>query len=207
MNFRNSTKNLSGKERGKTMSNREKEFKQIQVATLGGGCFWCLEAVYEQLQGIEKVVSGYSGGTIPNPSYELVCTGTTGHVEVTQLTFDSNQITFREILEIFFTIHDPTTLNRQGADVGPQYRSVIFYHDEEQLKIAEEVITELEEGKIWKNPLVTEVAPFTVFYPAEDYHHGYYRKNPAQGYCRVVIAPKLSKFRTTYMNKLKKAFA
>ena len=189
------------------MNNNEKEYKQMEVATLGGGCFWCIEAVYEQLQGIAKVVSGYAGGLVPDPSYEQVCKGTTGHAEVIQLSFDPNQITFREMLEIFFTIHDPTTLNRQGADVGPQYRSVIFYHDEKQRKIAEEVIAELKEEKIWKSPIVTEVTLFTIFYPAEDYHQEYYRKNPSQGYCRVVIAPKLSKFRKTYLNKLKKVFA
>lgn len=189
------------------MSNHETEFKQMQVATLGGGCFWCLEAVYEQIQGIANVVSGFSGGSVSDPSYEQVITGTTGHAEVVQLSFDPNQITFREILEIFFTIHDPTTLNRQGADIGPQYRSVILYHDETQQKIAKEVIAELEEEKIWNNSIVTEVTPFTVFYPAEDYHQEYYRKNPTQGYCRVVIAPKLSKFRKTYINKLKKVFA
>jgi peptide-methionine (S)-S-oxide reductase len=189
------------------MSNQKTEDNQMQVATLGGGCFWCLEAVYDQLQGIEKVVSGYSGGSVPDPSYKQVCTGTTGHAEVIQVSFDPNQITFREILEIFFTIHDPTTLNRQGADTGPQYRSVIFYHDETQRAIAEDMIAELEREKIWKTPIVTEVTPFTEFYPAAEYHQEFYRKNPSQGYCRVVIAPKLAKFRKTYLNKLKKVFA
>lgn len=178
--------------------------KNKQLATLGGGCFWCLEAVYEQLRGIEKVVSGYSGGHVPRPSYQLVCTGTTGHAEVVQLTFDPGVISFREILEVFFTIHDPTTRNRQGADVGPQYRSAIFYHDEDQRKIAEEVIAEIETEKIWDRPIVTEVTKLKEFYPAEDYHQEYYRRNPYQGYCQVVIAPKVAKFRQKYFDRLKK---
>lgn len=185
------------------MSSGQKDLLGQYVATLGGGCFWCLEAVYEQLQGIEMVVSGYSGGAVPNPSYELVCSGSTRHAEVVQLTFDRNKITFREILEVFFTIHDPTTLNHQGADVGPQYRSVIFYHNNGQRKIAKEVIAELEEAKVWEKPIVTEVVPFSVFYPAEEYHQGYYRKNPNQGYCQIVIAPKIAKFRQMYFNKIK----
>lgn len=185
------------------MSSGQKDLLCQHVATLGGGCFWCLEAVYEQLQGIEMVVSGYSGGAVPNPSYELVCSGTTRHAEVVQLTFDQNKITFREILEVFFTIHDPTTLYRQGADVGPQYRSVIFYHNNGQRKIAEEVIAELEEAKVWEKPIITEVVPFSVFYPAEEYHQGYYRKNPNQGYCQIIIAPKIAKFRQMYFNKIK----
>ncbi|MGD8491670.1 MAG: peptide-methionine (S)-S-oxide reductase MsrA [Anaerolineae bacterium] len=173
------------------------------TATLGGGCFWCLEAVYEQLQGVEAVVSGYSGGAVENPSYRQVTTGTTGHAEVVQLTFDPKVTTFREILEVFFTIHDPTTLNRQGADVGPQYRSAIFYHSEEQKAVAEDVIREMEAEGIWDDPIVTEVTPFSAFYKAEDYHQEYYRRNRGQPYCQVVIAPKVAKFRQKYLAKLK----
>ncbi len=176
---------------------------QKEAATLAGGCFWCLEAVYDNLKGVEDVVSGYSGGALPNPTYNLVGTGMTGHAEVVQLVFDPQEITFREILEVFFTIHDPTTLNRQGADVGTQYRSAIFYHNEEQKRIAEEVIREINEAKIWNQPVVTEVKPLTKFYPAEDYHQEYFAKNPGQGYCQVVIAPKVAKFRKKYMDRLK----
>jgi peptide-methionine (S)-S-oxide reductase len=173
------------------------------TVTLGGGCFWCLEAVYRELTGVEKVESGYSGGTVSNPTYEQVCTGTTGHAEVVQVTFDPAIISFREILEIFFSIHDPTTLNRQGNDVGTQYRSAIFYHSEEQKSIAEAMIRELDEAGHWRTPIVTEVAPFTTFYRAEDYHQEYYQNNNRQPYCRVVIAPKLAKFRKQYVTKLK----
>ncbi|UCC64072.1 MAG: peptide-methionine (S)-S-oxide reductase MsrA [Anaerolineae bacterium] len=173
------------------------------VATLGGGCFWCLEAVFEQLQGAEKVESGYAGGTVPNPTYEQVCTGATGHAEVIQLTFDPEVVTFREILEVFFTIHDPTTLNRQGADVGTQYRSAIFYHSPEQKAVAEKVIQEIEAAGIWDNPIVTEVTPLTAFFKAEDYHQEYYRRNPYQSYCQVVIAPKVAKFRKQFLSRLK----
>ena len=176
---------------------------RTEVATLGGGCFWCLEAVYEELRGVEKVESGYSGGPVPNPTYRQVCTGTTGHAEVVQVTFDPEAVSFKEILEVFFTIHDPTTLNRQGADVGPQYRSAIIYHDEEQRRVAEEVISELEAEGIWDAPIVTEVTPFEAFYVAEDYHQGYYRDNEYQPYCQVVIAPKVAKFRKQYLEKLK----
>jgi peptide-methionine (S)-S-oxide reductase len=174
-----------------------------EIATLGGGCFWCLEAVYEELRGVEKVESGYSGGTVPDPTYRQVCTGTTGHAEVVQVTFDLEVVSFKEILEVFFTIHDPTTLNRQGADVGTQYRSAIFYHDEEQKRVAEEVISELEAAHLWDDPIVTEVKPLDVFYRAEDYHQEYYRNNPEQPYCQVVIAPKVAKFRSKYLAKLK----
>jgi peptide-methionine (S)-S-oxide reductase len=174
-----------------------------KVATLGGGCFWCLEAVFEQLRGVEEVVSGYSGGTIVNPSYEMVSMGTTGHAEVVQITFDPRIITFKEILEVFFTIHDPTTLNRQGADVGPQYRSAIFYHSEEQKAVAEQVVQELEAAGVWDAPIVTEVTSFTAFYRAEEYHQEYFRRNPGQAYCQVVIAPKVAKFRRHYLEKLK----
>ncbi|MCL4300835.1 MAG: peptide-methionine (S)-S-oxide reductase MsrA [Anaerolineae bacterium] len=175
-----------------------------EVATLGGGCFWCLEAVYDELQGVEDVVSGYSGGHMVNPTYQQVCNGTTGHAEVVQLTFDPAIVSFREILEIFFTIHDPTTLNRQGADVGPQYRSAIFYHTPEQKETAEQVIAELNAAQLWDDPIVTEVTPFQAFYPAEAYHQEYFQRNPGQGYCRVIIAPKVAKFRQKYLAKLKK---
>ncbi len=174
-----------------------------EIATLGGGCFWCLDPIYAELVGVEKVEVGYSGGEVKNPSYELICTGTTGHAEVVQVTFDPKIITFEEILKIFFTIHDPTTLNRQGADVGTQYRSVIFYHDETQKETAERVIQEISREEIWHDPIVTQVLPFDVYYVAEDYHQDYFKNNPNQGYCRVVIAPKVAKFRKTYLEKLK----
>lgn len=175
-----------------------------EIATLGGGCFWCLEAVYEQVNGVLRVESGYAGGRVPNPSYEAVCTGTTGHAEVVQITFDPRVVTFRDLLEIFFVIHDPTTLNRQGADVGTQYRSAIFYHSPEQREIARQVIAEVEAAKLWDDPIVTEVTPFEAFYKAEAYHQGYFRNNPNQGYCRVVIAPKVAKFRKLFADKLKR---
>jgi peptide-methionine (S)-S-oxide reductase len=174
-----------------------------EVATLGGGCFWCLEAVFEQLRGVEEVVSGYSGGTVVDPSYEMVSMGTTGHAEVVQITFDPSIITFKEILEVFFTIHDPTTLNRQGADVGPQYRSAIFYHGEEQKVVAEQVVQELEAAGVWDAPIVTELTSFAAFYRAEEYHQEYFRRNPGQAYCQVVIAPKVAKFRRRYFERLK----
>lgn len=175
-----------------------------EVATLGGGCFWCLEAVFDDLKGVERVESGYSGGTVPNPSYRQVCTGTTGHAEVVQITFDPNEISFKEILRVFFAIHDPTTLNRQGADVGTQYRSVIFYHTSEQKAAAEEIIAEIEAANIWANPIVTEVTPFEAFYQAEEYHRDYFQRNPEQPYCQVVIAPKVAKFRKEFVERLKK---
>ncbi|HEX2204970.1 MAG TPA: peptide-methionine (S)-S-oxide reductase MsrA [Longimicrobium sp.] len=174
-----------------------------EVATLGGGCFWCLEAVFEQLQGVESVVSGYAGGEVPNPTYNAVCSGTTGHAEVVQVTFDPSAVSFREVLEVFFTIHDPTTLNRQGADVGTQYRSAVFYHSDEQRRVAEETIRDLEAEGVWENPIVTQVAPMTEFYPAEDYHQGYFRTHGRQPYCQVVIAPKVAKFRQKYLSRLK----
>lgn len=180
------------------------ELHGMETATLAGGCFWCLEAVYDQLRGVEDVVSGYAGGRTRNPSYKEVCAGTTGHAEVVQLTFDPATISFREILEVFFTIHDPTTLNRQGADVGTQYRSAIFYHSAEQKAIAEQVIQEINAAKIWPAPIVTEVAPLQEFYPAEDYHQEYFARNPTQGYCSFVIAPKVAKFRKQYLSRLKK---
>jgi len=164
-----------------------------EVATLGGGCFWCLEAVYDQLKGVKKVVSGYAGGTVPNPSYRQVCSGVTGHAEVVQITYDPNAITFRELLEVFFDIHDPTTLNR----------SAIFYHDEEQKKIAEEMIEELEAEGRWASPIVTQVVPLDAFYEAEEYHQDYYKDNPRQPYCRAVVGPKVAKFKKQYKPKLK----
>jgi peptide-methionine (S)-S-oxide reductase len=175
----------------------------MEVATLGGGCFWCLEPIYDELQGVEDVVSGYAGGTQANPTYRQVCTGTTGHAEVIQITFDPARISFREILEIFFTIHDPTTPNRQGADVGSQYRSVIFYHSPEQRATAEQVIAEINAARIWDAPIVTEVAPLQPFYPAEDYHQEYFANNGSQPYCLIVVAPKVAKFRKNYQAKLK----
>ena len=174
------------------------------VATLAGGCFWCLEAVFDDLEGVEDVVSGYAGGSVPNPTYKHVCTGETGHAEVVQVTFNPDVISYRDLLRVFFTIHDPTTLNRQGADVGTQYRSAIFTHNETQEKVAEEVIVELNDAGIWDDPIVTEVVPLEAFYPAEDYHQEYFRRNPNQGYCRVVIAPKVAKFRKQYLDRLKK---
>jgi len=175
-----------------------------QIATLGGGCFWCLEAVYDELRGVVDVVSGYSGGQVVNPSYEEVCGKKTGHAEVVQITFDPNVISFREILQVFFTIHDPTTLNRQGNDVGPQYRSAVFYHSPQQKTTTEQVIGEFETAKVWDNPIVTEVSAFDRFYPAEDYHQEYFKKNPYQPYCSFVVAPKVAKFRKQFFDKLKK---
>jgi peptide-methionine (S)-S-oxide reductase len=175
-----------------------------EVATLAGGCFWCLEAVYNDLRGVEKVVSGYSGGRVANPTYEEVCKGKTGHAEVVQITFDPQVISFKELLEVFFTIHDPTTLNRQGADVGTQYRSAIYYHSPEQKVVADKVIADITAAKIWKDPIVTEVTKLDIFYPAEEYHQRYYERNPNQGYCRMVIEPKVIKFRRQFMSKLKK---
>jgi peptide-methionine (S)-S-oxide reductase len=174
-----------------------------EIATLGGGCFWCLEAVYQELRGVEKVESGYSGGHVPNPTYRAVCSENTGHAEVVQVTFDPSVVSYKDILEVYFTIHDPTTLNRQGADVGTQYRSVIFYHDDEQRGIAERVISDLESEGIWSDPIVTEVEPFDEFYVAEDYHQNYFRNNGFQPYCQVIIAPKVAKFRKEHLDRLK----
>ena len=175
----------------------------MEVTTLAGGCFWCLEAVYDQLHGVTDVVSGYAGGHVENPSYKAVCTGTTGHAEVIQVTFDPSVITFRDLLNVFFTIHDPTTLNRQGADIGTQYRSAVFYHSDEQKATTEEVIKEIQ--SIWDNPIVTEITPIDHFYPAEDYHQEYFANNPTQGYCSAVVAPKVAKFRKHYLNMLKES--
>jgi peptide-methionine (S)-S-oxide reductase len=174
-----------------------------ETATLGGGCFWCIEAVFDELRGVEKVESGYSGGHVEDPTYRAVCTGMTGHAEVVRVEFDPEEVSFREILEVFFSVHDPTTRDRQGADVGPQYRSVIFYHDEEQQRVAGEVISDLEARGIWDRPIVTELAPFEEFYRAEDYHQEYFRNNPGQPYCQVVVAPKVAKFRKQHLDRLK----
>ena len=174
-----------------------------ETATLAGGCFWCLEAVFQQLRGVTGVVSGYTGGTMPNPSYEAVCGGATGHAEVTQITFDPAQVSYRDLLDVFFTIHDPTTLNRQGADEGTQYRSAIFYHTPDQKAAAEGAIAELEAAHVYDDPIVTEVVPLDRFYAAEAYHENYYVRNPNQGYCRAVIAPKVAKLRSKYLAKLK----
>jgi peptide-methionine (S)-S-oxide reductase len=179
------------------------ENQNNETATLAGGCFWCLEPVFDNLQGVLDVVSGYSGGHVPDPTYSEVTTGRTGHAEVVQVTFDPAVISFAEILEVFFTIHDPTTLNRQGADVGTQYRSAVFYHTPEQKATIEQVVKDLEKQRVWDNPIVTQVAPFEVFYPAEDYHQEYYANNPRQPYCQMVVAPKVAKFRKKYADRLK----
>ena len=176
-----------------------------EIATFGGGCFWCLEAAFQQLRGIEKIVSGYAGGKRPNPTYEQVCSGATGHAEVVQITFDPEVISYRDMLGVLFTIHDPTTLNRQGNDVGTQYRSVVFHHSPEQERAVKEVIAELEREKVWENPIVTEVLPYTTFYPAEEYHHDYYRRNASQPYCATVVASKVAKVRKEYFDRLVRA--
>jgi peptide-methionine (S)-S-oxide reductase len=175
-----------------------------ELATLAGGCFWCLEAVFDELKGVESVESGYSGGHQPNPTYAQVCNGNTGHAEVVQIRFDPRELSFHDLLAVFFAIHDPTTLNRQGADAGTQYRSAIFYNDDKQKEIAGQVIQEISEAHIWDNPIVTEVVPFGTFYLAEDYHQEYFTHNSFQPYCRAVIAPKVSKFRKQFVDQLKK---
>lgn len=175
----------------------------LETATFGAGCFWCVEAVFQRLKGVESVASGYSGGQVANPTYKQVCTGTTGHAEVCQITYDPRQLSFEQLLEVFWKTHDPTTLNRQGNDVGTQYRSVIFYHSEEQKKLAQQYKARLDSSGAFPAPIVTEIAPFTVFYKAEDYHQNYYRENPSQGYCRMVIAPKMEKFEKVFAEKLK----
>ena len=175
-----------------------------ELATLGGGCFWCLEAVYKDLKGVESVVSGYAGGEVENPSYEQVCGGGTGHAEVVQIAFDPNVVTYRDLLDVFFTIHDPTTKDRQGGDVGPQYRSIILYHSPEQKTAAEQAIAELKAKGLWHAPIVTEVVPLEKFYPGEDYHQDYFERNPRQGYCQIVIAPKVAKFRKEHLARLKR---
>jgi peptide-methionine (S)-S-oxide reductase len=185
----------------------EKEFfmsTNLQTATLAGGCFWCLEAVYDEIKGVQSVESGYAGGQVDHPTYREVCNGTTGHAEVVQVHFDPNVVSYRDLLNVFFAIHDPTTLNRQGADIGTQYRSAIFYHDDEQKRTAEELIKELNAQQIWDRPIVTEVTNLDKFYVAEDYHQEYFARNPYQPYCQAVVAPKVSKFRKHFLEMLKK---
>ena len=186
------------------MMHENPSVKNSQVAMLGGGCFWCMGAVFNEMNGVEKVVSGYSGGSLANPTYEQVCTGRTGHAEVVQITFDPKIISYKEIVQILFTMHDPTTLNRQGDDIGTQYRSVIFCHNNEQRLIAQQVIEEINATQIYDQPIVTQVEPFKTLYKAEDYHQEYFRKNSMQPYCRVAIAPKVAKLRGHYLHKLKK---
>jgi peptide-methionine (S)-S-oxide reductase len=178
--------------------------KSLETITLGGGCFWCVEAVFDDLQGVVDVVSGYMGGKTANPGYEDICTGATGHAEVIQVKFDPAAISLRDVLEVFFAVHNPTTLNRQGNDVGTQYRSAIFYHTPEQKQIAEEVIESVGDGKVWDAPIVTEVVPAVTFYPAEDYHQEFFKRNPHQGYCMAVVSPKVSKFRQKFAARLKR---
>ncbi len=190
----------TSKPKGKKMETEQK----LETATLGAGCFWCVEAIYQRLEGVEKVESGYSGGVKKDPTYEEVCTGRTGHAEVIRVTFDPKKITFKDLLGVFFKTHDPTTLNKQGADEGTQYRSVIFYNSEEQKREAEQVKNETEAAKIWDDPIVTEISPFLGFYKAEEYHQNYYNQNSYQPYCMMVINPKLSKFKKEFGSKLKK---
>ena len=174
-----------------------------EVATFAGGCFWCTEAVFSEVNGVRSVTPGYAGGHVPNPSYEQVCQGTTGHAEAIEVTFDPRVVSYRELLVSFFSTHDPTTRDRQGNDVGHQYRSVVFYRDEAQRRAAEEVVRELEGEHVWRRPIVTEIVPFSVFYPAEAYHHRYYERNPERGYCQLVIAPKMGKFRQKFSERLR----
>ncbi|TAH39782.1 MAG: peptide-methionine (S)-S-oxide reductase [Planctomycetota bacterium] len=176
----------------------------LQLATLGAGCFWCVEAVYQRLEGVASVESGYAGGKVANPSYEQVCSGETGHAEVCQIRFDPAKISFTDVLKVFFSVHDPTTLNRQGNDVGTQYRSVIFYHDQEQKDTAEKIKTELDASGAFDRPIVTQIVPYAQFYKAEDYHQNYFNDNPRQPYCRMVVAPKVEKFEKVFQDKLKK---
>lgn len=176
----------------------------LEVATLAGGCFWCIESLFREIDGVENVVSGYTGGTTVNPTYQRVCTGESGHAEAVQVSFNPSKISYREILKIFFSVHDPTTLNRQGADVGTQYRSAIFYHSEEQKAVAEELIGELDEADLWKKSIVTQIVPLDKFYPAEDYHQEYFSRHPEQSYCQMVISPKVNEFRQQWTKRLKK---
>ena len=188
-----------------TQQNTQMKMKEAvsKIAVFAGGCFWCTEAIFNQLKGVQKVVSGYSGGKVANPTYDQVCTGLTGHTECTQITYDPEQVTFAELLEVFWMTHDPTTLNRQGADSGTQYRSAIFYTDEDQKQQAIAYKAKLDKEKIWSDPIVTEITKFEKFYPAEDYHQEYYKSNPNQGYCRIVITPKVEKFKKIFADKLK----
>src|SRR5882672_2791555 len=189
---------------GHAQTAKKMESGELKTATFGAGCFWCTEAVFLNVKGVSKVVSGYSGGKVKNPSYREVCTGTTGHAEVTQITYDPKIVSFEELLEVFWNTHDPTTLNRQGADEGTQYRSAVFYNDEEQKKIAEQYKKQLEASHVYKNPVVTEISPLINFFPAEDYHQNYFELNPEQGYCQYVIRPKVDKFKKQFASKLKK---
>lgn len=177
----------------------------IETTTLGGGCFWCLEAAFQSLKGVETALSGYAGGSSENPTYQQVCSGSTGHAEVVQVAFDNRVIDFGTLLEVFFTIHDPTTPDRQGADVGTQYRSVIFYHSDTQRATAERIISEMTANQVWPDPIITQLQPVPTFYPADAYHHDYYRQNPSQGYCQVVISPKLAKLRKQHSDLLQTA--
>jgi peptide-methionine (S)-S-oxide reductase len=195
---------MSDEPAGKTVANETKQPEKLAHATFGTGCFWCTEAVFQQLKGVDSVTSGYSGGEVENPTYEEVCLGTTGHAEVVQIAYDPEVISFKELLEVFWKAHDPTTRNRQGNDVGPQYRSAVFYHDEEQKQLAEEYKRKLDESGAFRAPIVTEITKFTKFYPAEDYHQDYFRLNPRQGYCAFVIRPKVEKIREVFADKLKK---
>jgi len=181
-----------------------KDMTSFESVTLAGGCFWCIEAVFKEVDGVASVISGYTGGTTVNPTYEQICTGKTGHAEAVQVSFNPSKISYREILEIFFSIHDPTTLNRQGADVGTQYRSAVFYHNEEQKAIAEALIREFEKSHLWNKPIVTQVVALDKFYPAEDYHQGYFSKNPGQGYCQMIISPKVNEFRQQWTEHLRR---
>lgn len=189
---------------GFAQKDKTKNASNLETITIGGGCYWCVEAVYENLDGVRSVVSGFSGGKVANPTYEDVSTGTTGHAEVVQITYDKTKTDINEIFQVFFTVHDPTTLNRQGADVGTQYRSVIFYKNAEQKKAAESIIAELNKAKVYNSPIVTKVEPFKVFYKAEDYHQNYYANNKNQPYCKMVIQPKIEKFEKVFKDKLKK---
>lgn len=197
----------SGREKEITIMEPKTEIQSdstVQTATFGAGCFWCVEAIFQRLEGVLSVKSGYSGGNVKNPSYKEVCNGTTGHAEVIQLTYDKSKISFDELLEVFWKTHDPTTMNRQGNDVGTQYRSAVFYHNEEQKQIAEGYKKKLNEAKAYPNPIITEIVPFTNYYPAEDYHQNYFNQNGNQGYCQYVIQPKLEKFEKVFKDKLKK---
>lgn len=189
---------------GFAQNTKTKNTSNLETITLGGGCYWCVEAVYENLDGVKSVVSGFSGGKVANPTYEEVCTGTTGHAEVVQITYDKTKTDINEIFQVFFTVHDPTTLNRQGADIGTQYRSVIFYKNAEQKNAAESIIAELNKAKVYNSPIVTKVEPFKAFYKAEDYHQNYYANNKNQPYCKMVIQPKIEKFEKVFKDKLKK---
>lgn len=197
----NSNSSYVSKTSKRNMKNMKSDF---EMATFGGGCYWCIEVLFQRLEGVEKVESGFSGGQLKDPTYKEICTGKTGHAEVIQITFDTTKITFEEILKVFFTMHDPTTLNRQGNDVGTQYRSVIFYHNENQKTISEEIIKELNNVKAYSSPIVTQVVPFDKFYKAEDYHQNYYNENSDEGYCRFVIQPKIEKFEKVFKDRLKK---